>query len=173
MIDEGDILYHPEWQRRYFSEIISFLPEMFPGRQIQLILASNSPFIASDLPKSNLIFLDLDSCNHVRILEADNPKAQTFGANIHLLLKDGFFLERTVGEFAYKTENNIIKKLKGRAFDIKDYVYCQQLIAAVGEPIVRNKLQEMLDDRVSISRRIEMVKKHLEDLEKEYHGQDR
>lgn len=117
MMDEPDIGLHPEWQRKMIQHLHHGLG--VDGQKIQLILASHSPFVASDLPHTHIARLkrydpkDLasiaDPKERQRLeamqlqpgqpYQADWP-SKTFGGNIHTLLADNFFLDHTVGEFA-------------------------------------------------------------------------
>lgn len=101
ILDEGDMGFHPEWQRRYLDLVIKFFNESFSEKVFNLIIASHSPFIASDLPKENVIFMGVD----------DNPNLKTFGANIHELYKDSFFMKSTMGEFALSKIKGVIEDL--------------------------------------------------------------
>ncbi|MBK8397722.1 MAG: AAA family ATPase [Leptospiraceae bacterium] len=121
LIDEGEVGFHPEWQRRYLKYLIDFFPQIYPGRKIQIILTTHSPFLASDLPKENIIFLRkaesktkeekagnyemIDGVEYENgkciVVDGLKEKKQTFGANIHTLFSDSFFLEGgLIGEFA-------------------------------------------------------------------------
>ena len=75
------------------------------SKQIHLIISSHSPFILSDLPKENIIFLEKGK----QVYPFDDRK-QTFGANIHTLLSHGFFMkDGLMGEFAKDKIQSIIK----------------------------------------------------------------
>jgi len=103
LIDEGDLYFHPQWQKEYIGRLLKFVPFIFPRKQIQFILTSHSPFIASDLPKQHLIFLK-KSENQLTIVSDPIEHRETFGANIHDLFTDSFFLEDgLMGEFARRT----------------------------------------------------------------------
>ncbi|MFP3631520.1 AAA family ATPase, partial [Burkholderia sp. SIMBA_045] len=101
IIDEGDLYLHPEWQKRFLKELLDFLPIIFInkiGRQrnLQLIFTTNSPIPASDLLSYNTIFLEkgVDSKGEEITVVKDslNEQKDTFGANIHTLLSDSFFV---------------------------------------------------------------------------------
>ena len=66
----------------------------------------------------------------------------TFGANIHTLLKNGFFMPNLpIGEFAYGKINKLFGKLNSGELDPDndlDDIY--QEILLVGEPFLRNQL---------------------------------
>lgn len=124
LIDEGEVGFHPEWQRKYLKYLIDFFPQIYPGKQIQIILTTHSPFLASDLPKENIIFLkkgeqgeiiesDKSDANGKCIVFDGLKKNKTFGANIHTLLSDGFFLnEGLIGEFAKGKINEVIRTME-------------------------------------------------------------
>ena len=97
-IDEGEITFHPEWQRRYFKEVLSIVKKIFVKRKVQLLISTHSPFVLSDLPKQNVIFLEKDENGYAVNSTLENEN--TFGANIHDLLSNSFFMEATIGEFA-------------------------------------------------------------------------
>ena len=73
---------------------------------------------------------------------------QTFGANIHTLLSDSFFMEDgLMGEFAKSKIDKAIKLLNQEHLTQDDLKYCEQIISIIGEPIVKNQLQRMLDSK--------------------------
>lgn len=166
LIDEGDIYLHPDWQKRFIKYMIDFLKECFPKYFIQIILTSHSPFVISDLPKENVIFLDTYKEGEQEGQEKGNckvvkgiDKEQTFGANIHTLLSDGFFMEGgLMGEFAKGKIKGIvdtldkIKKRKdkcekdNKAFKLntkeeKELTKVGFIINLIGEPIIKNRLK--------------------------------
>ena len=96
-LDEIDMGFHPDWQKRTIKYIIDFL-FLIPDKNFHLIFTTHSPFLLSDIPKENIIFLN----DRLSI-------KQTFGANIHTLLSDSFFMEDgLMGEFAKSKINEII-----------------------------------------------------------------
>ena len=56
LIDEGELYLHPQWQKSLLKDLLDFF-KMIYDKDIQVILTSNSPFIVSDLPKHNIIFI--------------------------------------------------------------------------------------------------------------------
>lgn len=95
-IDEGEAFYHPEWQQEYISKLIEFIKTYTEGKnvKIQIVITSNSPFIISDIPRDNIVFLP----------EEMETKEQTFAANIYNLCRSSFFLNSNnygvIGDFA-------------------------------------------------------------------------
>lgn len=104
-MDEADLTYHPEWQRRFVSILTAFIQEIYPKeccREVQIILSTHSPLLLGDMPSRNVIYLKKDE--KTGITQTDGRgRIETFGQNIHLILRDSFFLsDGTIGEFAGK-----------------------------------------------------------------------
>lgn len=142
MIDEGTESFHPEWQRRFLKLVLDYLPKLFgPSKKLQFILTTNSPFLLSDIPKDNIIFLG----------NKDQQQAigQTFGANIHSLLSQAMFLDSTMGAFAEAKIQDVIYFLLSdkKSPPTMDRATAQQHIHLIGEPLIRNELQRMLDSK--------------------------
>jgi hypothetical protein len=158
-LDEVEFGLHPDWQKRFLHEVL-FSLEHF-NIKINFIIATHSPFLLSDLPKENVIFLEKG--------EQKSPfkdNEQTFGANIHTLLSHGFFMkDGLMGEFAKEKINQAISYLNKKQLSEDELSYCEDIIAIIGEPILKRQLQKMLDSkRLS---EIEHIKKQIEELQKQ------
>lgn len=167
LVDEGETGFHPQWQKEYLNNILNFFPQIFPDKKIQLILTSHSPFLASDLPNSNIIFLEKGEDGNCIVKDSLNEMKETFGANIHTLLTDSFFMEGgLIGEFAKKKMNEVIKYLNDESSEIKDIETAEKYIKLIGEPIIRNQLQKRLDSkRLTKVDEIDSIKSQIEDLQ--------
>lgn len=100
IFDEIELYYHPEMQRLFVQNLLDGLKqlELRQIRGLHIIMATHSPFILSDIPVQNVMFLGKDG----KTKRMNN--FCTFGANIHSMLKHSFFLEDgTMGEFARNT----------------------------------------------------------------------
>jgi len=176
IFDEGELGFHPQWQKEYLSNVINFVSQLFAEYKVQIIITSHSPFLVSDLPKENIILLDKDKETGLCKVVDQDVLGQTFGANIHSLFKESFFLENgTMGEFAKlqiidlinflkynpkkeESENNIKPSktwLPGNA---------KKLISMIGEPLIKNQLQDMWDENFIDE---EEVKKSIKELARE------
>jgi ABC-type glutathione transport system ATPase component len=152
VLDEPDLTLHPDWQKKYIIEMIKLLSN-FPKKKFHLIITSHSPFILSDLPKENVIFLEKG-----KQVKPFKTNEQTFGANIHTLLSHGFFMsDELMGEFS-KSKINEIKKfyekvkksknpqkahLKKYNDKKKDFENIQKII---GEPFLQTIIKNYLDE---------------------------
>lgn len=90
LIDEGEQGFHFQWQKEYLKILTEIIPEIFnDGTKIHLIFATHSPITLSDMPNNHIVFLKKYVNNEVRVL-TDNSVKNTFAANIHEILYDGF-----------------------------------------------------------------------------------
>lgn len=161
-IDEVELYFHPKWQRKYAYYLIEFLNKNFSNKVFNIYLATHSPFILSDIPKSNIIFLEKG-----KQVYPLNDSEQTFGANIHTLLSHGFFMkDGLVGEFAKEKINQIINYLNDKESEITNNETAQKYINIIGEPILKRQLQKMLDSkRISQLDEIDELKRRITLLE--------
>jgi predicted ATPase len=160
-LDEFEIGLHPKWQKQTINYIVDFLKEI-TNINFHLILTTHSPFLLSDIPKQNIIFLDKDEDGNCIVVDGLKDKKQTFGANIHTLLSDSFFMEDgLMGEFAkgkimqiqrfhkkvikYKDKEKV-KKAYVCFYNKKEKEF-KQTQSIIGEPflqkIVKNQLEEI------------------------------
>ena len=106
MFDEVEICFHPEYQRRFINELLGYLRRMRMKTHAtyNIIIATHSPFILSDIPQSNILYLeDGRMARHERF---KNP----FAANISDILYESFFLKNGfIGEWAREKINGILK----------------------------------------------------------------
>ena len=169
LFDELERSMHPEMCRRLISDLIHFFGS-YTNKEFQIIIASHSPFIASDIRKENTICL-LKNDGHTT---ASTPKISTFGQNIHTILKTQFFLDCTFGGHSVKLielivdclnpkqSNKVIEKINKFLNDEEQCYektlisssnaaikYLRTAITSIGEPLIRNELQQRLDDQVN------------------------
>ena len=172
-LDEVENNLHPKWQRKLVTFLLSFFNVIQRTRYneykqvvyIHLHIATHSPFLLSDIPKSNIIFLDKDENGQCTVVKGIRDKKETFGANIHTLLSDGFFMDDgLIGAFAKEKINIIILNLNDEEYEPEDdeKINVLQTIKLIGEPFLKRKLLDMyykkFDDEYSKSTR----KKELE-----------
>ncbi|ASK28826.1 hypothetical protein CEY12_01310 [Chryseobacterium sp. T16E-39] len=164
ILDEIELYYHPELQRTFISDLLDYLKkidynnlEVLPN--LNIIFITHSPFILSDIPAKNILFLKSNENESTAVLE--NKKS--FGANIHELLGDNFFLSDDdiyIGEFAKTKISETIdwlnilkqKKLKLSKLEEKEQ----------NENLTDPKLSEKLEIIDSIRNLSALSNQHLE-----------
>jgi len=125
-IDETEAYLNPQWQKEYLNKLIKGYSVLLKDYQLQFILTSHSPFVCSDLPKENIIFLDKNEDGTCKVVKDEELKSleKTFGQNIHTLLSNSFFLEGgLIGDFAKDKINEILdfyEKVKVRKKEIEE-----------------------------------------------------
>jgi len=172
-IDEGENYLHPNWQKKYINYLYQFLKKNFSTKQIHLIISSHSPFILSDLPKENIIFLK-DGKQEFPFKENE----QTFGANIHTLLSHGFFMkDGLMGEFAKTKITEVIELLKKEQLSEDEIKDCKHIISIIGEPILQKTLEHQLNEKLNpnetelqkLEREQKEIQKKIDELTKKKH----
>ena len=116
---------------------------MYFKKTIQIILATHSPFIISDLPRTS-VYLIIKN-NQVNTVK-NNMVDETFGGNIFDILKNPFFIENgIVGEFSKNKINSLISDINSMKI-CTDEMFKEKLmlINTIGEPYVRNHLLNIL-----------------------------
>lgn len=107
MLDEVELYFHPDLQRRFLyyvkTAIDNILFESIKG--INVMVVTHSPFVISDLPRKNILFLGK---------EKEPDPGETFCANIHDMLNQSFFMDYSIGEIARKELQHIIKLYEQR-----------------------------------------------------------
>lgn len=108
LLDEVDLYLHPKWQQEGVQRIINTVLACFPSCDIQIIFATHSPLLLSDIPSQHVIFLTKEENGMMEHKEC-------FAANIYNLYKDAFFLDKdavwVLGTFSKTFVNNIEKEL--------------------------------------------------------------
>lgn len=165
LIDEGDAGYHPEWQRMFFKNTIRFLSSLFHNHSIQLIFTSNTPFLTSDLPKPNILFVQKTEEGTPFFLDKQNHNSNTFAANIHTLFSDSFYMDgMLIGEYAKDKINDIIKYLNDEPVTTNNDNY-KKIIDSIGEPLLRKKLQDMWFEKFGLQEKLEVLRKQIAEVE--------
>jgi|SRR5690554_4474130 len=104
VLDEIELYFHPAQQREFINDLVRLL-KLNKFKQIEninIFFITHSPFILSDIPSQNVLKLDKGK-------PADSDSINSFGANIHDLLADEFFLDNGfMGEFAKKKINEVV-----------------------------------------------------------------
>lgn len=165
VLEEIEMYAHPEMQRKYIDYIIKSIENLSLTRTsgINICFITHSPFILSDIPESNILFL-----NEVGLPEPLAETLKTFGGNIHDLLAQSFFLtEGAVGAFALDKINQTIESLKEKkagnsAEDERSEIL--KNIDIIGEPFLRNKLLDMYYLKFEKQKRINELEAELSKL---------
>ena len=182
VLEEIELYFHPEMQRtfiKYFLDSIARL-ELTKIKSINICFITHSPFILSDIPSNNIMFLKIENGKTIQ----EKTKKNTFGANIHNLLMDNFFFDSNIfiGEYAHFKIDETIKWLNsireekekkeksvnsGFELLLKDKNYYKNIIEIIDEKIIKTKLLEMYSEIFGNEERKKNIENEIERLNKE------
>lgn len=128
LMDEPELYFHPEWQRKYIYFIVEFFNTYYKNKNVQIIFTSNSPYVLSDLNNASVIMMEKEEEN------------KTFAANIINLLIDNYFMEDTIGKFAEEKIKGIVNRVKNKEVNSDDF----KIIDQIGEDVIRKNIEEMI-----------------------------
>lgn len=152
LLDEPETRMHPELARDFVNILILFLKDLRENKKkFQVIISTHSPFILSDIHSSNIIYLEKDRLGQCKPVK---KTLNTFGANIHTLLKDGFFMTSTMGEFATNKIKEVISFInESNAENVTEIQKNDWLniINSIGEPLIRNRILKMYNEKISLN----------------------
>ncbi|MBN9482515.1 MAG: hypothetical protein BGO70_18210 [Bacteroidetes bacterium 43-93] len=198
VFDEIELYYHPELQRTFVADFLDNLHRLpiLKTLAVNCIFITHSPFILSDIPNQNILFLDTEKTKknekngRTVIVKTD---FKTFGANIHEHLMNAFFMAGTIGTLAAKKINNIvefhnqltiaeltenqIEIFRSEYNDKKEEFYFT--VENLGEEYINNmlknhilKIEELLDDTAYRDREILALEEKINALKKQRNDQD-
>lgn len=162
ILDEAEIGFHPEWQRKYVKTLLDFVRclKVKPGHDFQIIISSHSPLLLSDIPVTCSNFLKKKRYDTVN---TKLEQKETFASNVFELYQNAFFLDDgLVGAFAQEK----VKEWLRRAKDEKDMAVLDE-IEIVGDERLRNYLEGELLKRVGKQMAITYYKNKLKELEED------
>lgn len=163
ILEEIELYFHPDLQRRFVKYLLDSLNTIrFDSiKGLNIILVTHSPFVLSDIPSNNIVALNKDG--------SQKDSVKSFGANIHEMLADSFFLkDGSIGEYARWYINEIIEELEGENSDV-DCLELYRKIMLIDEPVIQMTLLEQLrmkSPQLADRIREEEILKELEEIRK-------
>lgn len=179
ILDEVELCYHPDYQRLFVHRLLSTIKRLRFNDHLNyhILLTSHSPFILSDIPHTNILYLE-DGRPSPESEGFVNP----FCANLNVILSQSFFLSKEgfIGEHA----KGIVKSLYAflnpgdnnnwadnvpcedaeRIYDIRwTQETAKHVIELIGEPLLRESLRQMYNDR--FNNEVEAIRRQIEDLQ--------
>lgn len=171
LLDEVEMSFHPEWQRRFVNRLLTFLSLLAKDsvNSFQVIYTTHSPITLSDMPKECVNLMDEG--------KRAERKMETFGSNVFDLYGDSFFMNSgLVGEFASgkikslvsEIDESVSKTSKDRPQLSAEHT--QQLverIEMIGDVRIRQYLISRME-LISPELEIKRLERQIEELRKEY-----
>ena len=145
VLDEVEICFHPEYQRTFINSLLSLLrrTKLNETFDINVIIVTHSPFVLSDIPKGNILYLAKGEN------VTDKIGLNTLGANVNELLNQSFFLSGGfMGEFAKVKIESLVKYMnEGVNDDGWNEENAKTFMDLVGDEVIRYQLQQLYTKR--------------------------
>ena len=172
IFDEIELYYHPELQRSFINDLIEAIKRcnLNDIKSINCIFVTHSPFILSDIPVTNVLKLEDGNIN--------NTMGETFAANIHDLLANGFFLKNSfMGEYAKQKIKDLLKYLTYKETEDNiegnekpelewNPVLAEEFIEIIGEPLLKYDLKELYLSKFYNEKKIDAEIERLQELKR-------
>ncbi len=172
VLDEIEICFHPEYQRTFICKFVDLMrrTRLTESFGINVLLVTHSPFVLSDIPQGNVMYLKEGhqmTVNELLAEDVTNP----FCANINDILHQSFFLEKGfTGEFARRKVLSLASYLNGDgSHDEWTADKARAFISEIGEPLLREQLMEIYkESRVAgVRDKIALYREEIQRLERE------
>lgn len=168
VLDEIEICFHPDYQRTFISNLLALIERMklTDLLSINVLIVTHSPFILSDIPQGNIMYLEDGaqlSSYEIKQRGIKNP----FCANINDILHQSFFLDKGfVGEFAKRKVLSLAADLKDKNAKKWSREQAKAFIEEVGEPFIREHLLNLYFEKYDIGKenKIAMYQEEIERL---------
>ncbi len=161
LLDEAEIGYHPEWQRKFVKNVITFLNSLGKGEDFfQVVLTSHSPIILSDIPRS---------CTNYLTRGKPIPTDETFGANIFDLYRNSFFMsDGLIGEYAWEKILQAEKSIKHaisnpndtKSKDIMPLEEAKKIVKEIGDDRIKDYFFDLLFELEPREKLLYCIKKY-------------
>lgn len=143
VFDEIELYAHPKYQLMLINLLIESIKSLglFHVQNVQIILATHSPFVLSDIPSSNILAIaDGKPIKEEQLINS-------FCANVYDILNNQFFLNTSIGDFAREKLNELIKDLNhySESHNNEQLESLKKRIELVGDKYLRFKLLKALE----------------------------
>lgn len=140
VLDEVEMCFHPEYQRTFIYNLLNAIERLHLNTycSFNIIITTHSPFLLSDIPQSNVLYMENGEV-------VDKSKMQNpFAANVNDILYQSFFLSNGfMGEFAKQKIIKMVNELNNNKVDKQK---ARELVDLVGEPILKERLKELIEE---------------------------
>ena len=138
LIDEPEISLHPKWQKK----IIKVYENI--GENNQIIMATHSPHIISDIEAKQLRIMKKDN-DGIVVINGDEID-ETSGQNVETILKGIMGIDNVRNDDVSDKLSNIYKLLETNLFDTEEYKnlfnYLRKYLGDLDKDIMRIRLEE-------------------------------
>ncbi len=145
ILDEIELYFHPQFQKEFIKRLLENIKNLNlkDAININVLILSHSPFILSDIPNQNVLFLEQGTTAPQKV-----QLKKTFAGNISTLFSDSFFIEDgLIGSYAKEKINDLINYINTDKEDDKEKEEYFNLIKIIDEPVLKMKLMGMFSNK--------------------------
>lgn len=154
LLDEPEAYMHPELARQFIARLYDIIGKYKDSATVQVIISTHSPFMLSDVLPQEITRLDIDRESGNAIVKNGSDR-EYFGANIHTILADGFFLDYTIGEYSRNFLQDTYKKLETCLQQPEDndkerlefLAAVEKMVPHIGDRLIRRAFEIVLEER--------------------------
>lgn len=145
VLDEVELYSHPEYQRIFIANLLdrlSWLDITYPIESVNILLVTHSPFILSDIPKNNILYL-----KNGKAVEETKEFVNPLGANVNDILHQSFFLENGfMGKHIQNKIESLVDFLKSQQVECKAWNLgkVEKYISLLGDEVIVKQLRILL-----------------------------
>ena len=150
-IDEGEAGFHPAWQIQFIKTLLHYFTHSYAHYHLQLLLATHSPLVLSDLPKERVHLFKRATGKQASLVEKV-PSFGTFAQNVSTLLAQEFFIDTSlIGALALEYINQLLTRIHNLepASGSRHVVELTSAIERIDEPVIRKLLLNELSHRIN------------------------
>lgn len=167
IVDEVELYFHPKYQ----TMLVNYLIEQVQNlrlrhiKGINVIFCTHSPFILSDVPQCNVLYLE-----DGKPADGRTKVHNTFCANVYDILASRFFMTQFVGDFASRKLDEIVCQInnidhyKHISTKRRKAVEIMEQVNLIGDDFIRENLKERL---LPYTMSVDEKKKRYKELETE------
>lgn len=157
LLDEVELYFHPDLQRRFINLLVDSIRglNMPSNSGVNITVVTHSPFVLSDIPRENILFMSRSD---------EEYYDRTFAANIHDLFNNTFILPYTIGEYAQRVISEIIsyyhyiKSVRSSAngwkridnmkpeYHERRMAMAKYVSSVIGDDYIRDEVADMVDE---------------------------
>lgn len=165
-LDEIEISFHPEYQKKFLSLFLDMIQSHGINKLcgINIILATHSPFILSDIPQENILYLKKGT-----VPDKAHFLVNPFCANVNDILFQSFFLsDGFMGDYAKKMVNDLREFLYEENYHYYtwDEENAKELIELIGEPILKDSMMKLYNSHFCKSDVDSLIKWHEQEIKR-------
>ena len=151
VLDEVEMCFHPEYQRQFVKKLIDQLTKLKINNRcsLNIILATHSPFILSDIPRQNILYLERGVCVNKKI------EVNPYAANVNDILNQSFFLKNSfMGEYALMRIKNLMDEIEkfGNRKNGRSEEDLKQEIELIGDKFLKQQLTTYLSFKINVNK---------------------